>query len=77
MDVREAITLIGFPAMCRESGVARVTVDVAKKNNKFQETSAGQKMRNVCLAHGLDLVGNRHPVAGPVDGGLLSAKPTF
>ena len=33
--------------MCKESGVARVTVDVAKKNNRFQATSAGEKMREV------------------------------
>ena len=57
MDVREAITLIGSAAMCKESGVAKVTVDVAKKNNRFQETSAGQKMRNVCKAHALDVDG--------------------
>ena len=57
MDVREAITLIGSAAMCKESGVAKVTVDVAKKNNRFQETSAGQKMWNVCKAHALDVDG--------------------
>ena len=57
MDVREAITLIGSVTMVQESGVAMVTVNVAKKNNKFQATSAGHKMMEVCKAHALDVDG--------------------
>ena len=70
MDVREAIGLIGHETMSREAGVALVTVNTAKKNNKFQETPAGHKMMRVCRSHGLDVVGNGHIAAGTEDVGF-------
>lgn len=77
MDVREAINLVGLVALAKQAGVAKVTVETAKRANRFANTKAGQKMRNVCRIHGLDVDGVNGTAAmvGPEQGELDIQDP--
>ena len=53
MEPRQAIEIIGLNEMVRRSGVARVTVQRARSDNRFAPTKAGRKMQAVVAAEGL------------------------
>ena len=65
MNVSEAIDLIGIREMARRAGVAKATVERAKRANLFSHTIAGRKMRTVCSVEGMEIGGA--PTAGQGD----------